>query len=299
MNNWSHWRGKARGAWSRGVDVRKTGRAVMLFGVVAALLLLYFLFSESLHARLRAPLLIVSVLGIVSALVSIQGALSLTRKHEHTQHMEGIVADLETLNSAMRAQRHDFKNHLQVLSALLEMEEYEEASEYIKKLNVNLRTLGKAMKTSLPALNALLLAKTSVCEQKRIVLELEVKTVLDELPIAPWQLCLLLANLIDNAIDAIAGEEMTGGRILAALTEDPFAYRIEVANNGPPIPERIRDKIFRPDVSTKGEGRGMGMSIVLGILDECDGEIEFKSDVESTVFRVRLPRAAGQAASAG
>lgn len=293
MQSWSHWRGKAQGAWTRGVDVRKTGKAVVMFGVVVTLLLLYVVFAESFQSlRLRGPVIGFSVFGIVAALVIVQDALTLTRKYEQSQHMESIVANLEALNKALRIQRHDFKNHLQVLSALLEMEEYDEATQYIEKLNVEMQTLSKAVKTAHPAVNALLLAKTSVCEQKRIELELDIRSVIDQLPVPSWQLCLVLANLIDNAIDAIVDSEMSGGRILVHIEEDMFAYRIEVVNNGPPIPSAIRDTLFQPEVTTKGEGRGMGMTIVMKVLDDCGGEIAFRSNAESTIFRIRIPRAA-------
>ena len=54
----------------------------------------------------------------------------------------------------------------------------------------------------------------------------------------------------------------------------------------------MRDRLTQPGVSTKGEGRGMGLSIVAGILDEYGGVLSFQSGPEQTVFTFTLPKAA-------
>ena len=58
-------------------------------------------------------------------------------------------------------------------------------------------------------------------------------------------------------------------------------------NNGPKIPEEIRDSIFKKGFTTKKEeGHGMGLAIVSEIVNKAKGKIELKSDEEETVFTV-------------
>ena len=61
---------------------------------------------------------------------------------------------------------------------------------------------GKALKTSKPAINALLKAKMGEAEGKSIDVYVEVKSDLKELHVADWEVCKVLSNLIDNAMTA-------------------------------------------------------------------------------------------------
>ena len=62
-----------------------------------------------------------------------------------------------------------------------------------------------------------------------------------------------------------------------------------ISNNGAPIPEELRERLFEPGVSTKGEGHGLGLSIVRTTLAEYGGTISLETGPE-TVFTVAVPR---------
>ena len=72
------------------------------------------------------------------------------------------MKNLENLNLKLRAQRHDYMNHLQVIYGLLELGEYEDAREYMEPVFKDITRVTRAMKTSQPAVNALLQAKISL-----------------------------------------------------------------------------------------------------------------------------------------
>jgi two-component system NtrC family sensor kinase len=96
-------------------------------------------------------------------------------------------------------------------------------------------------------------------------------------------------NLINNAIDAM---EKTGGTIKIKVTLEPKNIVVEVADNGPGIPQANLARIFDPFFTTKpvGKGTGLGLSICYGIIKKIGGEIHVKSVVGlGTTFRVYLP----------
>lgn len=62
-----------------------------------------------------------------------------------------------------------------------------------------------------------------------------------------------------------------------------------ISNNGAPIPEDLLGRLFEPGVSTKGEGHGLGLSIVRSTLAEFGGTISLETGPE-TVFTVTVPR---------
>ena len=103
--------------------------------------------------------------------------------------------NLVRLNDRLRMDRHDYLNHLQVIYGLMELKEYDEMDSYLKKVYRELLKTGKAIKTSKPAINALLAAKSAEAEEKKIEFLIEVKSDLKELHIEDWELCKVLSNL--------------------------------------------------------------------------------------------------------
>ncbi len=95
-------------------------------------------------------------------------------------------------------------------------------------------------------------------------------------------------NIIDNAIDAMAGR---GTLVLRTRTEDSWVV-VEIEDDGPGIPEEIQNKIFDPFFTTKppGEGTGLGLNISHNlIVQKHQGQISVSSAPGKTRFTVRLP----------
>ena len=108
-----------------------------------------------------------------------------------------------------------------------------------------------------------------------------------KLGIEDWELCKVLSNLIDNAVKALEDFEGEEKKLRVNITETPERYIFSVEDNGPKIPESIRENIFKKGFSTrKEEGHGMGLAIVSEILNKSGGDIELSSDDEETVFTV-------------
>ncbi|MCR5769000.1 MAG: Spo0B domain-containing protein [Lachnospiraceae bacterium] len=201
--------------------------------------------------------------------------------------------NLGKLNDKLRMDRHDYLNHLQVVYGLMELKEYDEMESYLREVYKELQKTGKAIKTSKPAINALLAAKSAEADTKGIYFLIEVKSDLKNLPIEDWELCKVLSNLIDNAIRALEESDREGKRLRINITETPENYLFEVENNGDMIPEGIQESIFKKGFSTKkDEGHGMGLSIVSEILNANKGSIKLRSNEEETVFTVAFEKGA-------
>ena len=199
------------------------------------------------------------------------------------------IGNLCELNDKLRMDRHDYLNHLQIVYGLMELEEYDEMNSYLRKVYKELQKTGKAVRTSKPAINALLAAKSAESEAKGIEFLIEVKSDLKDLTIEDWELCKVLSNLIDNAAKALEDSGKEEKKIGINITETPDSYIFSVENNGPEIPEEIRENIFKRGFTTKKEeGHGMGLAIVSDILGKSNGSIELKSDKDETVFTVSL-----------
>ena len=98
----------------------------------------------------------------------------------------------------------------------------------------------------------------------------------------------VLLNLLRNAAEAVANQEC---REIALLTEASAAtLQISVVDNGPGLPDEIRDKLFQPFVSTKKTGMGVGLSICHTIITAHDGHLWAEPNPDrGTIFRFTLP----------
>ena len=197
---------------------------------------------------------------------------------------------VQEMNGELRGQRHDYLNHLQVVYGMMELEEYKELHDYLEPIYKDMMKVGKAIRTSVPAVNALLMAKMGTAETNGIDFYVEVKSDLKNLKVEPWELCKVLSNLIDNAITAL--QEKEGERKMALdISEDRDCYLFALSNNGPAIPKERKAVIFRQGFTTKREeGHGMGLYIVSGILKMNDGTVQVDSDEKETAFTVRFAK---------
>ena len=208
--------------------------------------------------------------------------------------LQESIQDLEQLNFELRAARHDYLNHLQVVYGLLELEEYEELKNYLTPVYKGIMKTGKALKTSKPALNALLKAKMEEAEGQQIDVYVEVKSDLKQLSVEDWQLCKVLSNLIDNAMTALL-EKSEEKKLEIDINEDRENYVFSVSNNGTAIPKECQENIFKRGFSTKkGEGHGMGLAIVSDIGKEHKGSVAVSSTEDKTEFTVTFRKGEGE-----
>ena len=228
------------------------------------------------------------------AALDIREALNAERVAEQARMLEDAYAQLEALNGTLRKQRHDFMNHLQVVFSLLELDDPAEAMQYVENVYGDIKKTGSALKTAIPAVNALIAAKRQDCEERGIALDIHIAAPWRDMPVPGWEMCRVLGNLIDNARDALLEDaDNADRRIALTIDESPGAYSFRVENNGPPIPPAIRPRIFQMGFTTKSDGHGSGLSIVEEILTEYGGEIRVESGEGRTAFFGSLPKRIG------
>ncbi len=99
-----------------------------------------------------------------------------------------------------------------------------------------------------------------------------------------------LANLIDNAAEAMQGSLLRLLDIRSALSEDGTAVEVTVSDTGHGLTDEIRERLFLPFYSTKQRGTGLGLSIAAKIVQEHGGSIRAESNSpKGACFLVRLP----------
>lgn len=280
--------------------LKKAATISILFNVleIIAGLVMIVLVNRMLEGGVEAgiarmtTLLCVTIVGW-GAITDIGASLTSLQLVKKSEELEEAYGQLESLNREMRAQRHDFMNHLQVVYSLIEMNECGEAMAYMDKVYGDMQRVSRMMRTGCPAVNALLQAKVVEAQERGVELGLSIAAKWDDEMMPAWEICRVLANLIDNAMDASLSCEMTEGErpvVEVVLGEDLRSWFFSVRNNGPEIDEKTRKRIFEPGFTTKATGQGMGLYIVSQTIMELGGKITLETHEGDTVFSGFVPR---------
>ena len=142
-------------------------------------------------------------------------------------------------------------------------------------------------------INDLIEELVALSAQKAKYSNVTINTVLQKdlppLQVSETEVQQVFLNLINNALDAM---EKKGGVIDVTTLMEGDHIAVQVADNGPGIPEANLARIFDPFFTTKpvGKGTGLGLSICYGIIKKMGGEIDVHSVMEvGTTFRVLIP----------
>ena len=115
--------------------------------------------------------------------------------------VEQHFREVENMYKKMREWRHDYHNHMQALSAHLECGNIEEAKAFLQQINENLVTVDTVIKTGNTMVDAILNSKISLMRSRDISVN-AVARVPAELSVTGVDLCIMIGNLLDNAMEA-------------------------------------------------------------------------------------------------
>ena len=116
----------------------------------------------------------------------------------------------------------------------------------------------------------------------------------------------IMLNLVKNAVEAV--DQVEGGMVQVATSyrhglsvmnargkgTAPLQIEIQVIDNGPGVPESIRDVLFNPFISNKRSGQGLGLALVDKLVRDMNGLVQYERDSAAgrSVFRLMLPMGA-------
>jgi len=217
--------------------------------------------------------------------------------------LEGLMRELDDVRSlaeALRAQEHDFSHRLHVIGGLIDLGRYDEAVQFITRSAASHQKLAASLVDTVgdPILVALLLGKSVVASERGVELTVSASGTIPD-PLGDVRdLVTVLGNLIDNAIESVAGSSEGHGHIDVSITADGDDMILRVHDSGPGIDPALADEIFRDGFTTKvaGDGgrRGLGLALVTQAVKRRGGSITVEN-VDGALFTVTLPLASFQA----
>lgn len=198
--------------------------------------------------------------------------------------VEQHYAEVENIYRTMRGWRHDWHNHIQALCAQLDSGEYEKARNYLDEINQSILTIDTVLKTGNTMADAILNSKISLMKSKEIEVEAQAQ-VPASLSVPDVDLCIIIGNLLDNAMEACAKLEPENRFVHIYIhVKGPMLYMSFTNSAG-----KKQHKIGNLFLSSKGSDHGFGLKRVDALVARNNGYLTRASEDGGYTTEVTLP----------
>lgn len=193
------------------------------------------------------------------------------------------VQEVEHMYTTMRAWRHDYHNHLQNLKAKLRKAEVEESLGYLNELEQELDDIRQLVETGNANMDAILNSKLSLALAQGIDIHVKA-SVPESIPFQDTDMCALLGNLTDNAVEACA-----------KVKEQPFLrlyiglYKGQLYISCTNATSEVVRKLDADYVTRKRGNHGHGLKRMDLIVEKYDGFIQRKNEPGVFTTEIMLP----------
>ena len=200
--------------------------------------------------------------------------------------IETHYREVENMYRQVRGWRHDYRNHIQTMKAYAAAGDWEAIKNYLDLLDTDLNTVDTVIKTGNAMPDAILNSKISLAKSKDIQVSADAHIPV-KLKISEIDLCCILGNLFDNAIDASMKlppdqrlirvyMDMKGTQLYISFTNFTAGKKLEKVGG-----------LFR---TTKGEGHGFGLVRIDAIVERLEGYISRNSEDGAFTTEILLPQ---------
>ena len=200
--------------------------------------------------------------------------------------METHYQEVETMYRQMRGWRHDYRSHIQAMKAYAADGDMEAIKDYLDLLDTDLNAVDTAVKTGNPMADAILNSKISLARSRNIPVhadaDIPVKLRMSEL-----DLCIILGNLFDNAIEAslLLPEGQRLIRIYMDMKNTQLYISFTNFTSGKKMAKR--GKLFH---TTKGSGHGLGLVRMDEIIERLGGYVSRNSEDGAFTTEILIPQ---------
>ena len=200
--------------------------------------------------------------------------------------IETHYAEVENMYTRMRSWRHDYRNHIQTMKAYAAAGEYEKLRSYLDELETDLSSVDTVIKTGNAMADAILNSKISLARSRGIPVTADAHIPL-KLTTSDVDLCVILGNLFDNAIEASL--RLPEDRRLIRVYMDMKNTQLYISFTNFTA-EGKREKVGGRFRTTKGEGHGFGLVRIDDIVARYDGYISRNSEEGAFTTEILLPQ---------
>ncbi len=201
--------------------------------------------------------------------------------------VETHYREVDNMYRQIRGWRHDYRNHIQTMKAYAAAENWDAIRNYLDLLDEDLKTVDTVIKTGNAMTDAILNSKISLAKSKEIPVEADAHIPV-KLRSSEIDLCCILGNLFDNAIEA--SMKLPEGKRMIRVYMDMKGTQLYISFTNFTAGKKLRKEggVFR---TTKGEGHGFGLARIDTIVERLDGYISRNSEDGAFTTEILLPQA--------
>lgn len=221
------------------------------------------------------------------------GAVAVFQTKTDVQKMAEELTGVKAFIEALRVQNHESLNKLHTIAGLIQLGKNEEAIDYIFAVTEEQQEVTRFLSRRIrnASVAGLLLGKYNRAKELKVNLTFEPDSELGEgpLPIETSILVVILGNLLENALEAVADRPVK--EVSCLVKQEPNELVLSVEDTGPGIPPEREAEVFQWGYTTKGKGgtRGLGLYIVKRAVESAKGQIQLESGSWGTRFLIRIP----------
>ena len=211
-----------------------------------------------------------------------------SKKEEIEKNIDPLIDDL--INK-MRAREHEYKNHLNMIYCMVQVcnenELKEKVKDYVGSITSNEDELSKIARIDNTIIKAILFSKVKLAESYEVEFRYNIESSLENISLDNSELTVLLANLLNNAIESsgLCKEKY----VELDIYEEDDEYIIYLKNSIEDLEKESTKRMFKEGYSTKGINRGYGLFNIKSILDKHKGNIYFNVEDSYIEFNIELP----------
>ena len=198
--------------------------------------------------------------------------------------LKNQIDEVHNVYMTMRGWRHDYHNHMQSLKAYLAMDNIDKAREYLDKLEMDLDNINLLFDTGNIGIDAILNSKISLAIHNGIPVDYKA-TVPEKTTVTDIDLCVVLGNLIDNAVESCmkVEKEKQFIRLYIGRFKEQLYISVSNATN-----EKVR-KMDEEYITNKRGNHGHGLKRINLIVEKYEGYINRKNEAGVFVTEIMLP----------
>ncbi|MFE7244608.1 ATP-binding protein [Streptomyces sp. NPDC002596] len=223
------------------------------------------------------------------------GSVTTLRDRTELAQLEREIGSFRSSAELLRAQAHEFTNQLHTISGLIQIGKHDEVVQYVRALSRHRHSLDTTLTRRVRdmAVGALLMAKSSLAAERKVVLRVSEHTALDRLaPEDSVDVATVIGNLVDNAVDAAtAGDDGHDAWVEVELRQDASSVEIVVRDSGPGVAPELAQEVFLHGFTTKAaqEGdRGIGLALTRLVCERRGGEVAVTNTPDGAMFTARM-----------
>lgn len=200
--------------------------------------------------------------------------------------VETHYREVDNMYRQIRGWRHDYRNHIQTMKAYAAAGDMDAIKNYLNLLDEDLTTVDTVIKTGNPMTDAILNSKISLAKSKDISVVADAHIPL-KLKTSEIDLCCIIGNLFDNAIDA--SMKLPKEQRMIRVYMDMKNTQLYISFTNFTSGKKLK-KVGGLFASTKGEGHGFGLVRIDAIVERLDGYLSRNSEDGAFTTEILLPQ---------